>query len=64
MDIEDVALLRVDEVADLLRLSKTNTYKLMRRGKLPFVKIGKSRRVPVQGLRDMIAQLVEDSTGK
>jgi excisionase family DNA binding protein len=39
-------LMRVAEVAEFLSLSRAAVYQMMGRGELPFVKIGRSRRVP------------------
>ena len=38
--------MKVTEAADFLRLSRSNLYALMERGELPFVKLGRSRRIP------------------
>ncbi len=43
--VED-GLLTVREAAAFLRLSRSNLYALMERGELPFVKLGRSRRIP------------------
>ena len=51
-------LLRVTDVAKHLSLSRSMVYQLMERGSLPYVKIGKSRRVPLEG----VEKLVRDST--
>src|SRR6516164_3641094 len=39
-------LLRVDEAADFLKVSRSKVYQLMDRGELRYAKIGKSRRIP------------------
>lgn len=51
-------LLRVTEVARYLNLSRSCVYQIMDRGELPYVKIGKSRRVKP----DDIARLIEAGT--
>jgi excisionase family DNA binding protein len=38
-------LIRVTEVAQHLSLSRSKIYQMMDRGELPYVKLGKSRRV-------------------
>ena len=40
-------LVTVTEAAGFLRLSRTTIYTLMDQGTLPFVKIGRSRRIPL-----------------
>ena len=44
-------LLTIEDVAALLKTSKTAVYGLMRVGSLPFVKLGNSRRVHPDDLR-------------
>jgi excisionase family DNA binding protein len=51
-------LMRVTEVAKQLNLSRSCVYQIMDRGELPYVKIGKSRRVKP----DAVAQLIEAGT--
>jgi excisionase family DNA binding protein len=51
-------LLRVTDVARWLNLSRSCIYKLMDRGELPYLKIGKSRRVRPED----VARLIEQST--
>jgi excisionase family DNA binding protein len=43
-------LLRVDEAAEALALSRTKVYELMASGELESVKLGRSRRVPTAAL--------------
>src|SRR5439155_15325751 len=43
-------LLRVEEAAEWLGLSRTKAYKVVYRGMLPSVTIGRSRRVPMAAL--------------
>jgi excisionase family DNA binding protein len=43
---DDLALVRVRDVAAFLALSRSKVYELMGDGTLPFKKIGKSRRIP------------------
>ena len=46
----------VDEAADFLGLSRSKLYQLMDQGHLPYVKIGKSRRVPRKALVELAAR--------
>jgi excisionase family DNA binding protein len=50
-------LLKVEETAHLLSLSRKTLYDLMRRGELPSVKFGGSRRIPLIALHAFIARL-------
>ena len=51
-------LRRVTEVARCLSLSRSSIYQLMDRGELPYVKIGKSRRIRPED----VARLIEQAT--
>jgi excisionase family DNA binding protein len=49
-------LLRPGECAELLGISRSMVYLLVDRGDLPVVRLGKSVRVPIGGLNDVIEQ--------
>ena len=53
--VED-GLVKVPEAAAFLRLSRSNLYAMMERGELPFVKIGRSRRIPRRALVQLAAR--------
>lgn len=52
-------LLRVPEAAEMLGLSRSKIYDLLQNG-LPFVRIGRCKRIPVIGLH----KWVEEQEGK
>lgn len=52
-------LIKVDEVASMLQVSRWTVYRLIKERQLVSVKVGSSRRVPVQAVRDYIAALIE-----
>lgn len=52
-------LWRVEEVAELLGICRSRVFGLMNAGELASVKIGSSRRVPDQAVRDYVARLSE-----
>ena len=52
-------LVKVDEVASMLQVSRWTVYRLIKERELVSVKVGSSRRVPVQAVRDYIAALIE-----
>jgi excisionase family DNA binding protein len=54
-------LYKPEEAADLLRLSRTRVYDLMRRGEIRSVKIGGLRRIPASDLIDYVAGLERDA---
>jgi excisionase family DNA binding protein len=47
-------LLRMKEAASFTQLSVAQLYKLMRDNQLPFVKIGRCRRIPRRALLDLV----------
>jgi excisionase family DNA binding protein len=53
----DRVLLRPEEVAQALSIGRSTVFALMRSGELRSVKIGKSRRVPVDAVTDYVAGL-------
>ena len=55
-EIEPV-LLRPEEVAAALGVGRTAVFELIRTGELRSVKIGKSRRIPTEAVREFVAGL-------
>ena len=53
--VED-GLLKVPEAAAFLSVCRTTVYLFMERGELPFVKIGRSRRIPRRAVVDLAAR--------
>lgn len=49
-------LVRVEEVARLLSLSRSMVYVLMDQGQLPSVRCGTARRIPLAALRTWVEQ--------
>lgn len=47
-------LLRVEDAAEALALSRTKVYELMASGELESVKLGRSRRVPVDAVATFV----------
>ena len=45
-DVVADGLMTIQEAAGFLRLSRSAIYLFMERGELPFVKLGRSRRIP------------------
>lgn len=56
-------MLTVPEVAQALNIKRTTVYELMRRGDIPSVKIGKSRRIHRQQFDAYVEQLVAPRAG-
>ena len=55
-DLVADGLSTVREAAGFLRLSRSTVYTLMDRGELPFVKLGRSRRIPRRALVELAAR--------
>jgi len=60
---ESWLLLRVEDCAERLRLGRSITYDLIRRGELHSVKIGGARRVLVTDLEEFVRRLHDDGAG-
>jgi len=56
----DKALLRVEETAEELGLSRARTYNLVMSNEIPSIKIGRSRRVPRKALEEYIERLMKE----
>lgn len=52
-------LLSVEEAAAALSFGRTFVYRLMMRGEIYSVKVGRTRRIPVKALRDYVEQLMQ-----
>jgi excisionase family DNA binding protein len=51
-------LVRVEEAARILSLSRSTIYEMMDAGELPSVRRGSARRIPVAALREWVARQV------
>ncbi|MEU7990526.1 helix-turn-helix domain-containing protein [Streptosporangium canum] len=52
-------LLTVDEAAEALAISRAKLYQLMASGAVAYIRIDRSRRVPVSALEAFVAALTE-----
>jgi excisionase family DNA binding protein len=59
-ELPNKTLLRPDEVAEILRITKRQVYNLLKKGAIPSIKIGKFIRVR----RAYFAALIEEKNGK
>jgi excisionase family DNA binding protein len=59
--MEGKVLLTVDEAAQRLGIGRSHAYVFVLRGDLPSVKLGRSRRVPADGLQEFDEKLREQS---
>jgi len=58
----DKVLLTPEEAAQALSIGRSKVYELLRAGALASVRIGASRRIPVEAVRAYVTALAVDST--
>jgi excisionase family DNA binding protein len=58
---DEVLLRTIPEAETQLRISRSSVYQLIRSGKLQSVKLGKSVRITDASIRQLVAQLIEQS---
>jgi excisionase family DNA binding protein len=61
-ELVDKMLYTPTEAAQVLSISRSTIYLLMARGDVPSVRIGSSRRIPVDGLRRYVTALTAKAT--
>jgi excisionase family DNA binding protein len=52
-------LYTAEEAAEVMKVSRSTVYDLMRERRLPSVKIGRARRIPVHALHTFLDELAE-----
>jgi excisionase family DNA binding protein len=52
-------LFTITETGAFLKVSRATVYNLMDRGELPFVKVGRTRRIPKRAVLQLAAQALE-----
>jgi len=57
----DSRLLTIKDVMEITRLGRTTIYEFMRRGKLPYLRIGRSVRIRHDALNQWLLTLEEDA---
>lgn len=55
VDLVGAGLLNVEQACEWTGLSRAKLYQLMEKGELPFVKIGRARRIPKRALIEFAA---------
>ena len=61
-NFSDVNFLTVQEVAELMRVSKMTVYRMVHAGELPAVRFGRSYRVPQNAVEAYLKAAVVDGT--
>ncbi|MHA7303800.1 helix-turn-helix domain-containing protein [Arthrobacter sp. TMN-49] len=59
----NVHFLTVQEVAEIMRVSKMTVYRMVHAGELPAVRFGRSYRVPQNAVETLLKGAVVDGTG-
>jgi len=54
-DLLTDGLQRISETARFLGISRSHVYQLINAGRIPTVRIGRSRRIPIKAVRDFAA---------
>ncbi|ALE93162.1 AlpA family transcriptional regulator [Arthrobacter alpinus] len=62
-NFSNVNFLTVQEVAELMRVSKMTVYRMVHAGELPAVRFGRSYRVPANAVESFLKSAVVDGTG-
>ncbi|MCT1619303.1 helix-turn-helix domain-containing protein [Janibacter hoylei] len=60
MKVPEKMLMTVAETAEVLNVGKSAVYDLIRMKRLPSVKIGRLRRIPVTAVEEYVAAISED----
>ncbi|MDJ0317892.1 MULTISPECIES: helix-turn-helix domain-containing protein [Arthrobacter] len=61
-NFSNVTFLTVQEVAELMRVSKMTVYRMVHAGELPAVRFGRSYRVPANAVESYLRSAVVDGT--
>lgn len=55
LNLVESGLVRISDCCRFLGISRSTLYEIMDAGKLPYVKIGRSRRIPQQAMKEFAA---------
>jgi excisionase family DNA binding protein len=53
-DLSNMQMLKIDEACAIAKVSRSSVYEAMDSGRLAFVKLGRSRRIPESALREYL----------
>jgi excisionase family DNA binding protein len=56
LDLVSEGLLRITETEKLTGMSRATLYRMMESGELPYVQLGKKRRIPRRALAELLAK--------
>lgn len=61
--MEHKMLLSPDEACEVLGVKRSTLFKMLEKGEISSIKVGRLRRIPVQGLHDWVQKQVKEQTG-
>lgn len=53
-ELDELSLLKVGEVAEVMRVSKMTVYRMVHSGELPTLRVGRGFRVPAKAVREYL----------
>jgi excisionase family DNA binding protein len=54
-------LFSIEEVADILHVGRSTVFKLIKEGKIQSVKLGRSRRIPIDAMQIYVNELIGET---
>lgn len=61
--MQDKLLLSPDETCEVLGVKRSTLFKMLEAGEIVSIKIGRLRRIPVEGIRTYVQKQVAEQTG-
>ena len=55
-------LFSIEEVADILHIGRSTVFKLIKEGKIQSIKMGRSRRVPIDAMQNYVNDLISEAS--
>jgi excisionase family DNA binding protein len=61
--MENKILLSPEETCEVLGVKRSTLFKMIEAREIPSIKVGRLRRIPVEGIRQWVQKQVEEQTG-
>jgi excisionase family DNA binding protein len=61
--MENKILLSPEETCEVLGVKRSTLFKMIETREIPSIKVGRLRRIPVEGIRKWVQKQVEEQTG-
>ena len=55
-------LFSIEEVADILHIGRSTVFKLIKEGSIQSIKLGRSRRVPIDAMQNYVNDLISEAS--